>query len=101
MGPNSIPLKLLKLIPDLIIAPLCRLINESFSSGKFPDLLKIVKVIPIHKGGSTQDMNNYRPISLLSIFDKIIEKLMHKRLYKFLDDNNILYDKQYGFRNNN
>ena len=101
MGPNSIPLKLLKLIPDLIITPLCRLINESFTSGKFPDLFKIVKVIPIHKGGSTQDMNNYRPISLLSIFDKIIEKLMHKRLYKFLDDNNILYDKQYGFRKNN
>ena len=45
MGPNSIPLKLLKLIPDLIITPLCRLINMSFTSGKFPDLLKIVKVI--------------------------------------------------------
>ena len=101
MGPNSIPLKLLKLIPDLIIIPLCRLINKSFSSGKFPDLLKIVKVIPIHKGGSTQDMNNYRPISLLSIFDKIIEKLMHKRLYTFLEDNKILYDKQFGFRKNN
>ena len=101
MGPNSIPLKLLKLIPDLIITPLCRLINMSFTSGKFHDLLKIVKVIPIHKGGSTVDMNNFRPISLLSIFDKIIEKLMHKRLYKFLDDNNILYDKQFGFRKNN
>ena len=46
-------------------------------------------------------MNNYRPISLLSIFDKIIEKLMHKRLYEFFDDNNILYDKQFGFRKNN
>ena len=78
VGPNSIPLKLLKLIPDLIITPLCRLINESFTSGKFPNLLKIV--IPIHKGGSTHHMNNYRPISLLSIFDIIIEKLMHKTL---------------------
>ena len=46
-------------------------------------------------------MNNYRPISLLSIFDKIIEKLMHKRLYNFLEDNNILYEKQYGFRKKN
>ena len=100
-GPNSIPLKLLKIIPDLIIKPLCRLINKSFSNGIFPDLLKIVKVIPIHKGNSNQNMNNYRPISLLLIFDKIIEKLMHKRLYKFLDENNILYDKQYGFRKNN
>ena len=101
MGPYSIPLKLLKLIPDLIIKPLCSIINHSFSSGKFPDLLKIVKVIPIHKGGSTQEVNNYRPISLLSIFDKIIEKLMHIRLYKFFEDNDILYDKQFGFRKNN
>ena len=46
-------------------------------------------------------MNNYRPISLLSIFDKIIEKLMHKRLYNFLEINNILYEKQYGFRKKN
>ena len=80
---------------------LCVIINKSFSYGEFPNLLKIVKVIPIHKGGSSQDMNNYRPISLLSIFDKIIEKLMHKRLYKFLEENKILYDKQFGFRKNN
>ena len=80
-GPSSIPLKLLSLIPDLIIIPLAYIINMSLLSGEYPDLLKVVKVIPIHKGGSTQEVNNYRPISLLSIFDKIIEKLMHKRLY--------------------
>ena len=57
----------------------------SFSKGIFPEKLKIVKVIPIHKGGSTHDINNFRPISLLSIFDKIIEKIMHKRLYDFLE----------------
>ena len=100
-GPASIPVKLLKLIPDLIIIPLCKLINLSFVSGTFPDPLKIVKVRPIHKNGSTQDMNNYRPISLLSIFDKIMEKIMHNRLYHFLEVNNILYSKQFGFRKNN
>ena len=100
-GPTSIPVKLLKLIPDLIIVPLCKLINLSFISGSFPDPLRIVKVIPIHKNGSTQDRNTYRPISLLWIFDKIMEKIMHKRLYKFLEDNNILYNKQFGFRKNN
>ena len=100
-GPVSIPIKLLKLIPDLILLPLCNIINVSFNTGVFPNALKLVKVIPIHKGGSTQEMNNYRPISLLSIFDKIIEKLMHKRLYKFLEYNNILYQKQFGFRKNN
>ena len=93
-GPASIPVKLLKLIPDLIIVPLCKLINLSFISGSFPDPLIIVKVIPIHKNGTTQDMNNYRPISLLSIFDKIMEKIKQ-------EDNNILYNKQFGFRKNN
>ena len=66
----------------------------SFSTGEFPEKLKIVKVIPIHKGGSTQDINNFRPISLLSIFDKIIEKIMHTRLYDFLEH-------QFEFRKNN
>ena len=51
--------------------------------------------------GSTQEVNNYRPIFLLSIFDKIIEKLMHKRLYNFRLEHNILYQNQFGFRKNN
>ena len=100
-GPSSIPLKLLSPIPDLIILPLAYIINMSFITGEYPNLLKIVKVIPIHKGGSTQDVNNYRPISLLSIIDKIIEKLMHKRLDNFLMEHNILYQNQFGFRKNN
>ena len=100
-GPYSIPLKLLAMIPDLIITPLAHIINMSFLTGEFPDLLKIVKVIPIHKGGSTQDINNFRPISLLSIFDKIMEKIMHKNLYSYLESHNILYKNQFGFRKNN
>ena len=51
-----------------------------------PEKLKIVKVIPVHKNGSTQDMNNLHPIPLLSIFDKIMEKLMHTRLDGFLEE---------------
>ena len=100
-GPQSIPVNLLKLIPDLIISPLCKIINNSFLSGKFPDALKICKVVPIHKGGPVDELNNYRPISLLSVFDKIIEKLMHKRLYNFFESHNILFDNQFGFRKNN
>ena len=93
-GPCSIPFKLLMLTPDLLIIPLAHIINMSFNTGVYPDLLKIVKVIPIHKGGSTQEVNNFRPISLLSIFDKIMEKIMHKKLYYFLEENNILFNKQ-------
>ena len=101
-GPQSIPIKLLKLIPDLILVPLYKIISMSFSSGKFPDPLKICKTIPIHKGGSTILLNNYRPTSLLSIFDKIIEKhKRHKRLYNFLNEHSILFSNQFGFRKNN
>ena len=73
------------MIPDLIILP-CRIINMSFLTGIFPEKHKMVKVIPVHKNGSTQDMNNFRPISLLSTFDKIMEKLMHIRLNGFLEE---------------
>ena len=97
--PYSIPFKLLMLIPDLLIIPLAHIINMSFNTGVYPDLLKIVKGIPIHKGGSTQEVNNFRPISLLSNFDKIMEKIMHKN--HFLEENNILFKKQFGFRKNN
>ena len=100
-GPVSIPLKMIKDVVDIIVVPLCHIINISFATGVFPDILKIAKVHPLHKGGSTLDPNNFRPISLLSIFDKIIEKLMHKRLYEFLEVNNILFENQFGFRKNN
>ena len=102
-GPSSIPLKMLSVIPDLIIIPLAHIINMSFLTGIYPDLLKIVKIVPIHKGGSSQDVNNYQPISLLSIFEKIIEKLIHKKLYGFLEEHNLLkgIHNQFGFRRNN
>ena len=99
-GPKIIPTNLLKLIPDLILLPLSNIINKSFETGISPDALKICKVVPTHKEGPTIDVNNYRPISLLSIFDKIIEKVMYKRLYEFLQCNNVLYKKQFGFRKN-
>ena len=82
-GLQSIPIKLLKLIPDLILIPLCMIINQSFFTGKYPDALKISKVISIHKSGETCELNNYRPISSLSIFNKIMEKLMHKQHCEF------------------
>ena len=65
-----------------------------------PEILKIAKVIPIHKGEKTNIPGNYRPISLLSIFEKLIEKIMCNRLKSFLNKNNILYKYQFGFREN-
>ena len=98
VGPYSIPCDLLKMLNELISPLLVILINESFSTGIFPDKLKIAKVIALHKKGATDDPSNYRPISLLSVFSKIFEKIMHKRLYNFLEVNDILHPLQFGFR---
>ena len=73
-------------------------INDSFSCGTFPDLMKLAKVIPLYKKNSPEFASNYRPISLLSVFSKITEKLMYARLYKFFEDHDILHPLQCGFR---
>ena len=67
-------------------------------NGIFPSLLEIVKVVPVFKKDSKLAYSKYRPISLLSNIEKILEKLMYKRPYTFLDNTNIIYDLQYGFR---
>ena len=84
-GLNSIPVKLLKILNYPISSDLSILINESFTTGIFPDKLKIARVIPLFKKNLKTKTCNYRPISLLSIFSKIFEKLMQARLQKFLE----------------
>ena len=67
-------------------------------TGTFPDELKIARVIPLFKSGNRNLMSNYRPISILPTISKIFEKLIHVRLYQFLDENRVLYNYQFGFR---
>ena len=93
IGPNSIPTKILKMSHHIIAKPLVYLINLSFSTGVFPDLLKIANTISVLKIGDRQDYNNYRPISLISNLSKLIEKLAHKRLYNFLEKYSLLFEK--------
>ena len=64
----------------------------------FPSCLKLAKVVPIHKDGSIDTPGNFRPISLTSVTAKVIEKLVKKRLVKFLDKNCILSNFQFGYR---
>ena len=97
-SPNSIPSRILFLLKNEISKPLVNLFNLFFMTGVFPSILKTAKVVPVFKKDSKLDYSNYHPISLLSNFEKILEKLMYKRLYTFLDDNNIMYDLQFGFR---
>ena len=90
--------KLLKLIIESIIGSLVKLVNKSISEQTYPNALKIAKIIPIHKSGNKQDMNNYRPISILSCFNKIFEKILQYALVRHIENNNILYRNQFGFR---
>jgi len=83
-----------------IIAPFLNIYNQSFQQGIFPDMMKSARVIPIFKSGNKTDHNNYRPISLLPQFSKILEKLFNHRLDSFLQTFEILYPGQYGFQNN-
>ena len=71
-----------------------------FECGIFPDRLKVAKVKPLHKEGDVHDIQNYRPISLLSVFSKLLEKLMFNRLISFITKNNILMEAENGFREN-
>lgn len=68
--------------------------------GNIPDELKIAKVVPIHKKGDVNKFSNYRPVSVLPAFSKIIEKLVYTHIKYFLDKHNILYAYQFGFRKN-
>ena len=86
-------------IIDLIVSPLTKLINQSLDTGVFPDALKIAKVIPLFKEkGDDFRFENYRPVSLLSIFSKVYERVVFYQLYGYFNINNLFYRHQYGFR---
>ena len=98
LGPNSIPSSFLCLIADEISPLISKLINLSFETGQFPTAMKLAKITPVHKKGSQTDLDNYRPISLLSNINKAFEKIMYERVYKFLSTQNSFFEKQFGFR---
>ena len=98
-GYDEIKPNVVKAVINCITSPLVHVINLSLSSGIVPDQLKIGRVIPIHKSGEMSSCNNYRPISVLPVLSKIVERIIHKRLYGFLSRFSLLHDSQFGFRN--
>jgi len=99
-GSDNIPIRFIKQIHPIICKPLAFIFNLSLKTGTFPDVFKIATISPIYKNGDTSDPSNYRPISLLPIFGKILEKCLYERLYSFLEYSNILSSRQFGFRQN-
>ena len=97
-GLYSSPTKLLKLSSSIIAPVLSELLNISIKSGSYPSKLKIGKITPIFKSDDESDANNYRPISLLSNFNRIFEKIMYKRMTSYIEQHDLLYPSQYGFR---
>ena len=87
----------LKTVSPKISPQLADICNQCIEHGTFPNDLKIGKVIPIFKSVEKDDPGNYRPISMLSAFARIVKKLLYQQLYKFLADNRMLGDKQWGF----
>ena len=101
VGPNSIPTNIFQLIQEISSDPLAEITNLSFETGIYFNNLKISKTIPVfNEKGSNLECSNYRPISLLSNINKIIEKLIRKRVYNFLTSHNCIYELQFGFRDN-
>ena len=97
-GHDEFPTFVGKLCVDSYIEPLTFLINSSLKTGVFPSELKLARVVPIFKAGDSSVLTNYRPISVLTFFAKVFEKIVYNKLLNFISDNNILYDHQYGFR---
>ena len=88
----------LKIAASAISNSLTTVFNLSISSGVFPDAWKVAKVTPLFKEGSLLDRSNFRPISVLAIVSKILERHVHSNLYDFLTCHDLLTDSQFGFR---
>ena len=97
-GFDSVSPNVVKQVIESIAVPLSLAINASFNQGVFPDRLKTAKVVPIFKSEDRAFVNNYRPVSVLSVFSKIYERLMYNRLNSYLVKNSLLTENQFGFK---
>ena len=99
-GWDELNAQVIKSARFFLIDPLVFICNLSITTGVFPDQLKIAKVIPLYKSEDPKIFSNYRPVSVLPVISKILERIMYNRLIKYLNDNKILYAFQFGFRKN-
>jgi hypothetical protein len=96
-GNDEMPDYVVKQCLRLLKKPLANIYDASLGSGIFPDQLQIPHVVPLYKIGDTRDIQNYRPIALLSVFSKLLEKFVYNRLMAFTEGNGVLTEAQHGF----
>ena len=97
---NNVKMSSVKSLIPALIRPMTHICNLSLLTGIFPNNMKVAKIIPIFKSGKENELGNYRPISILPQFSKVLERVFYKRLMNFIEKNNILSNSQYGFRVN-
>ena len=100
VGHDNISPYFLQVASNILAPALCYFIENAFHLGIFPKSCKIAKITPLFKSGNSNNLTNYRPISILTCFFKIFEKLIHQRMTSFFTKNLVLIDSQYGFQNN-
>ncbi|KAG8237672.1 hypothetical protein J437_LFUL015566 [Ladona fulva] len=98
-GFDEIPMTIIKQASYWIASPISSIFNSSISEGHFPFILKLAHITPVHKKGSYTNSSNYHPISILSVFFTILEKLLFSHLINYLNHYNLLHHSQHGFRN--
>lgn len=97
-GPDEIKAGPIKAVASIIATPFSHVCNCILRDGLFPDELKVARVTVLHKGGPKDDLNNYRPISILSVFSKIIERVIFTRINQYLKNLKVIVPQQFGFQ---
>ena len=99
-GYDDINSNIVKSSYDELFIPLFHICRTSLLTGSVPDSMKIAKITPLFKSGDTDKLNNYRPISVLPVFSKLLERIMYNRVYSHLINHQLLYERQFGFQQN-
>ena len=97
-GHDDILVRMIKMCDESLVQPLSLILRGCIDTGIYPDTWKKSNIVPVHKKGDKQIVNNYRPVSLLPICSKILEKIIFDSIMRFLNENKLLSDAQSGFR---
>ena len=97
---DSLDCYCIKMSASMIAKPVHHIITLSIMQSKFPSLCKLSKIVPVHKKGSPIDVQNYRPIGILSLLGKVIEKAVYTQIYRYFTANKLFHPNLHGFRRN-